>query len=618
MAEEDNLAVEGRKILDAASKHQVDELRFLLKTGSANFQDPDTGYSPLHVAILALGPEEKGEYSNPVEGDISSGKFTGSTNGVPSATQQNEGASNGSHGPSTNESHVDDSRMDAAKKTVQLLLRNGAIWNDLDKHGETPGCIAYRLGLTQLYDLMVDAGFRAEILLTRLDEYEALGGGSDEGVDDDPDLVTTENDERGGDSLQDGKNNTTTANGVPGSEEERAEAETTSKGSAAAEKEAEPQPEGDVPEALSQKITAPATITTNEEYLHSSLSMTFSRILDEEKNGVMMSWEDEIMRRTAELLCSDDDDDGNTQNTLPESASPSRNNPQQQSQRSPRRDLRILNIGHGMGIIDGYFQTYEPKEHHIIEAHPSVLAKMEEEGWIPTPTPIATSTSTPSIPHATGTSNPPPPSNLPTSPSNSSVPSKQDPEPRKDDEPEPRKEDTPEPRKGVKKNIKVHAGKWQDILPKLVEENMTFDVVYFDTFAEDYAAFREFFREYVVALLDGERGRWSFFHGLGADRRVCYDVYTKVCYWLSFSAAWKLCLLKCHTIYMFFSIERDQLIRSLFSPSLFFTHPHPFPMPSFLFNMSPISHSTSTPQLMPENIGCRVRPARSRLRRRLD
>ena len=56
---------------------------------------------------------------------------------------------------------------------------------------------------------------------------------------------------------------------------------------------------------------------------------------------------------------------------------------------------------------------------------------------------------------------------------------------------------------------------------------MQFDAIYFDTFAEDYKAFRMFFEEHVIALLKPE-GRWSFFHGLGADRRVCYDVYTKV------------------------------------------------------------------------------------------
>ena len=62
----------------------------------------------------------------------------------------------------------------------------------------------------------------------------------------------------------------------------------------------------------------------------------------------------------------------------------------------------------------------------------------------------------------------------------------------------------------------------------LVEAGEYFDAIYFDTFAEEYDALKTFFSEYVVALLEGENGRFGFFHGLGADRRVSYDVYTKV------------------------------------------------------------------------------------------
>ncbi|KAI9845474.1 MAG: Arginine N-methyltransferase 2, partial [Pleopsidium flavum] len=54
-----------------------------------------------------------------------------------------------------------------------------------------------------------------------------------------------------------------------------------------------------------------------------------------------------------------------------------------------------------------------------------------------------------------------------------------------------------------------------------------FDAIYFDTFAEDYKALRDFLSEYVIGLLQ-EGGKWGFFNGLGADRQVCYDVYGKV------------------------------------------------------------------------------------------
>ncbi|KAI6877196.1 hypothetical protein KC334_g17753, partial [Hortaea werneckii] len=38
---------------------------------------------------------------------------------------------------------------------------------------------------------------------------------------------------------------------------------------------------------------------------------------------------------------------------------------------------------------------------------------------------------------------------------------------------------------------------------------------------------KEFFTEHVIALLDKD-GKFGFYNGLGADRQVCYDVYTKV------------------------------------------------------------------------------------------
>jgi protein arginine N-methyltransferase 2 len=60
-----------------------------------------------------------------------------------------------------------------------------------------------------------------------------------------------------------------------------------------------------------------------------------------------------------------------------------------------------------------------------------------------------------------------------------------------------------------------------------LEEGEVFDVIYFDTFGEDYSELKFFFSEYVVGLLD-PAGRFGFLNGLGADRRVCYDVYCRV------------------------------------------------------------------------------------------
>ena len=42
---------------------------------------------------------------------------------------------------------------------------------------------------------------------------------------------------------------------------------------------------------------------------------------------------------------------------------------------------RVLNIGFGMGIIDGYLQERKPESHVIVEAHPEVIQRMKGLGW---------------------------------------------------------------------------------------------------------------------------------------------------------------------------------------------------------------------------------------------
>lgn len=127
----------------------------------------------------------------------------------------------------------------------------------------------------------------------------------------------------------------------------------------------------------------------------------------------------------------------------------------------PKEGLRTMNVGFGMGIVDSMFLANNPKEHHIVEAHPQVIERMKEKGWFEKP------------------------------------------------------------------NVKIHQGKWQDVLPKLVEQGIQLDAIYYDTYAEDYKDLKEFFDEHVIALLDSN-GLFGFYNGLGADRQVCYDVYTKV------------------------------------------------------------------------------------------
>lgn len=354
--------IDVQEILLAASQHDVRKLRTLIRSNKVpdpvNVKDPETGYSPLHAAIAACEPDEQ------------------PTNGEP----------NGVHPDDAGDSEQQKT-LEEGRNTVKFLLQEGAIWNDLDLKNETPGCLARRLGLTELYELMVDAGVRAELLLNRLEGYERL---SDDEAEEEGDYAAENAD-------------TTTATTAPGASEGTSrEAEETT----------------DNPDV------------TNSRYLESNLTFRNDRLLDEDQNGVMMAWESDIMAKSAKKLL-------------------------------PTPGLRVLNIGHGMGIVDGFFQEQSPAAHHIVEAHPEVVAEMKRKGWHEKP------------------------------------------------------------------GVQIHQGRWQDILPKLVEQGETFDAIYYDTFAESYADFRDFMSEQVIGLLE-PTGLFGFFNGMGADRQISYDVYQKV------------------------------------------------------------------------------------------
>ncbi|KAJ5103150.1 Protein arginine N-methyltransferase 2 [Penicillium argentinense] len=355
-----------QEILLAASQHDLAKLRRLVRTQSslpdaANVKDPETGYSPLHSAIAACEPETEEQ----AKGDASK---------------------------------IDAETLKSGVETVKLLLQEGAIWNDLDNNNETPGCLARRIGALELYDLIVDAGVRAEMLLNRLDGYEELS-------DDEDDIKES------------------------GEKAEGAEAETETEAPELVDVTAE-QAATIIANANAEAETVANPDVTNVKYLDSNLNIQKDRILDSDQNGVMMQWESDIMKKSAVALL-------------------------------PRPGLKVLNIGHGMGIVDGFFQEQSPAEHHIIEAHADVAAEMKKRGW------------------------------------------------------------------DKKPGVVIHEGRWQDILPGLVGEGVTFDAIYYDTFAESYADFREFFSEQVIGLLEQE-GKWGFFNGMGADRQISYDVYQKV------------------------------------------------------------------------------------------
>ena len=389
-----NVDTRVQEILLAASNHDVPKLRELVLShenendddigNPVNVRDPETGFTPLHAAIAACEYDTEDEEDRVENEQGSEQQATNSikvTNGV------------ASHDDNDNEKKKEEERnsiLQAGVNTVKFLLQEGAIWNDLDLNDETPGCIARRIGAKELYEMMVDAGVRAELLLNRLEEYEPL-------EDDDEDEHENENEPQSTET-ETGTTNT--------SQQQQQQQQPTSQ---------------------------------NDHYLTSHLTFQNDRLLDQDQNGVMMAWERDLMTKSAQKLLS--------------------------STTSSTTGPRILNIGHGMGIIDSTFQSSSsstpPSSHYIVEAHPAVIEQMKQSGWFEKP------------------------------------------------------------------GVHIIQGRWQDVLPSLCEQGVMFDIIYYDTFAEDYSAFRNFFNEIVIGLLD-ENGVWSFFNGMGADRQISYDVYQKV------------------------------------------------------------------------------------------
>jgi protein arginine N-methyltransferase 2 len=407
----DNIDLDTRtqEILLAASNHDLNTLKpFLQVPGAASVQDPETGFTPLHAAIAACSQASQSTAAN--DGRSTNGPVNGATNGH----------SHDSKDDKNEEGEVD---IEKAKATVKELFLSGAIWNDLDMKNETPGCLAWRLGQKELYELVVEAGVRAELLMNLMGGYEQL-----------PDEDSEEEEEENADAIIEDEQPNNTEVSI-----------------AAASSNTAP-----VPEVSQQEDV------TSEAYLASTLTFHPSKLLDASSNGVMMAWETPIMSLTAQLL-------------------------------APTSGLRILNIGFGLGIIDRLFAATEPAAHHIIEAHPDVLAKLQ---------------SAPTL--------------------GDEIEANEETDGAGSEEVDNFTFFGPSWRAQNQGTTHVlHAGTWQSIIPTLLESETVFDVIYFDTFGESYIELKRFFTEYVVGLLAPE-GRFGFFNGLGADRRVCYDVYTRV------------------------------------------------------------------------------------------
>lgn len=94
--------------------------------------------------------------------------------------------------------------------------------------------------------------------------------------------------------------------------------------------------------------------TDSEKYIGRGVRYEGEALLDEERDAVMMEWETPLMDAHATALC-------------------------------PTPGLDVLNVGFGMGIVDGLLQKRRPRTHAICEAHPGVVAEMKRRGWAQKP-----------------------------------------------------------------------------------------------------------------------------------------------------------------------------------------------------------------------------------------
>ena len=215
---------------------------------------------------------------------------------------------------------------------MEELWLNGAGWCLVNEKNETPGCVLLRRGLhgSKYWESCVDSGVRAEVLLRKLNDpnVEFLDDPNEEIEEDIVEEAAPVEEE------------------VPKLIEEEFVIE-----------ESQPESINTKEESVEDMYNGPAGAT--ETYLKTELEYKDGALVTKEgSDGVMMQWEDQLMKAGCESMFKSIEDP---------------------------TDVNIVNIGFGMGIIDTMIQSKNPSKHYICEAHPDVLKKMRQDGWYEKP-----------------------------------------------------------------------------------------------------------------------------------------------------------------------------------------------------------------------------------------
>lgn len=218
------------------------------------------------------------------------------------------------------------------QECVESLLAAGHAWNSVDDEYVSAGEMAQKNGHDIIYELLLQAGIRTELLLSML-----------EGRDDDEFEDFVEEDQILDSAANGSSSKAPEDEEVDGVVEEFDEEGEPIKSDSEARKEVD--------------YTA---MSSNQAYLKTPLNYSEdqTKLLDADNNAVMMGWEGPLMVEHAKVLCQRPDLDEERQ-----------------------ANLHILNVGFGLGLIDDAIQSHTPARHTIVEAHPDVYAKMLADGW---------------------------------------------------------------------------------------------------------------------------------------------------------------------------------------------------------------------------------------------
>ena len=74
-----------------------------------------------------------------------------------------------------------------------------------------------------------------------------------------------------------------------------------------------------------------------------------------------------------------------------------------------------------------------------------------------------------------------------------------------------------------KPNVRICFGRWQDVMPKLIEQGVVVDAIFFDTYGEHFMDMEDF-HQGMGSILSKPNGIYTFFNGLAPDNLFFHGV----------------------------------------------------------------------------------------------